>query len=152
MQNVPIQSIWRTVSAHRFQLMSAVVLGWSIYYTVTLAAIHNTGPQLYAVLTAVLATIAASSNLGLLRASRIRVLLTAVVIVLWVVVALGGIAGAIAHIVGPAPGHGLVDSRLRPIAAPLVFTLLGSVGGAALVFGQRARMRAAATSERNGSK
>ena len=152
MQAASIRTFWRTVSAHRFQLMSTVVLGWSIYYTVTLAVVHNSGPQLYGVLTAVLATVAAASNLALLRSPRVRVVVTGAVVVLWVVVVLGGIAGTIAHIVGPVPGHGPVDLRPRPIAAPLVFTLLGSVGAAALVFGQRARMRAAATAERNGSK
>jgi hypothetical protein len=38
-------------------------------------------------------------------------------------------------------GHGPVDLRPRPIAAPLIFTLLGLAGGAALFFGQRARIR-----------
>ena len=46
MQAVSIRTVWRAATVHRFQLMSAVVLGWSIYYTVTLAVIHNTGPQL----------------------------------------------------------------------------------------------------------
>jgi hypothetical protein len=146
MQAQSIRTIWRTVAAHRFQLMSAVVLGWSIYYTVTLAVIHNTGPELYGVLTAVLTTVAAGSNIGLLRSPRVRVIATGAVLVLWAVVALGGIAGTIAHLVGPVPGHGPIDLRPRPIAAPLVFALLGSVGAAALFFGQRARMRGASTS------
>jgi hypothetical protein len=148
MQAESIRTIWRTLASHRFQLLSAVVLGWSIYYTVILAVVHNSGPELYGVLTAVLATMAASSNLALLRSRRVRVLVTAAVLVLWAVVAFGGIAGTIAHLVGPVPGHGPIDLRPRPIAAPLVFTLLGSVGAAALVFGQRARMRAASTSEK----
>jgi len=148
MQAQSIRTIWRTVAAHRFQVMSAVVLGWSIYYTVTLAVVHTTGPELYGVMTAVLATVAASSNLVLLRSPRIRVIATGAVIVLWTVVVLGGIAGTIAHLVGPLPGHGPIDLRPRPIAAPLVFTLLGSIGAAALFFGQRARMRGASASER----
>jgi hypothetical protein len=40
-------------------------------------------------------------------------------------------------VIGPGAGHGPIDSRARPIAAPLVFTLLGLVGGAAAWFGQR---------------
>ena len=148
MQAQSIRTIWRTAASHRFELMSAVVLGWSVYYAVTLTVVHNTGPELYGVLTAVLATVAAGSNLALLRSPRVRVLVTGVVLVLWVVVALGGIAGTIAYLLGPVPGHGPIDLRPRPIAAPLVFTLLGSVGAAALVFGQRARMRAASTSEK----
>ena len=148
MQALSPRTIQRTVAVHRFQLMSGVVLGWSIYYTVTLAVIHHTGPELYGLLTAVLATVAGSSNLALLRSPRVRVIATGAVLVLWAIVALGGIAGTIAHIVGPVPGHGPIDLRPRPIAAPLVFTLLGSVGAAALAFGQRARMRAASTSEK----
>ena len=152
MQTLSIRPIWRTVTAHRFQLMSAVVLGWSIYYTVTLVVTHTTGSELYGVLTASLATGAAVSNLALLRSPRVRVIATGAVLVLWAVIVLGGIAGTIAHIVGPVPGHGPVDLRPRPIAAPLVFTLLGSVGAAALALGQRARMRAASTSEKESPK
>ena len=148
MQAVTIRSVWRTAAGHRFELMSAVALGWSIYYTVTLAVIHNTGPELYGVLTAALATVAAVSNLALLRAPRARVLVTAAVLVLWTVIGLGGIAGTIAHIVGPVAGHGPIDLRPRPIAAPLVFTLLAVVGAAALALGQRARLRAVSTTDK----
>jgi hypothetical protein len=63
------------------------------------------------------------------------------VLVLWAVVALGGLAGMIAHIVGPVPGHGPMDLRPRPIPAPLVFTLLGCVGALALSRGRRSRIR-----------
>jgi len=152
MQAPSIRTTWRTVTAHRFQLMSTVVLGWSIKYAVTLAATHNTGPELYGVLTASLATGAAVSNLALLRSPQVRVIATVAVLVLWAVVALGGVAGTIAHMVGPVPGHGPIDLRPRPIAAPLVFTLLGSVGAAALALGQRARVRAGSTSEKESSK
>jgi hypothetical protein len=41
--------------------------------------------------------------------------------------------------VGPVAGHGPVDLRPRPFGAPLIFTLLGLVGSAALWFGQRPR-------------
>lgn len=152
MQASSIRPIWRTVTAHRSQLMSAVVLGWSIYCAVTLAVIHNTGSELYGVLTASLATGAAVANIALLRSPRVRVIATGAVLFLWAIVVLGGIAGTIAHIVGPVPGHGPIDLRPRPIAAPLVFTLLGSVGAAALALGQRARMRAASTSEKESSE
>lgn len=144
MQAQSLRTIWRAVTDHRSQLMSVVVLGWSIKYTVTLAVVHNTGAELYGVLTAALATAAAVANLALLRSPRVRVIATGAVLLLWAVVALGGIAGTIAHIVGPVAGHGPIDLRPRPIAAPLVFALLGFVGAAALTLGQRARMRAAA--------
>jgi hypothetical protein len=152
MQALSIRTVWRTVTAHRFQIASGVVLAWSIYYTVALAVIHNTGPELYGVLTAALATAAGVGNLALLRAPHVRSVATGAVLVLWVVVALGGVAGTVAHIVGPMAGHGPIDLRPRPIAAPLVFTLLGSVGGAALALGQRARMRAASTFEKESSR
>ena len=148
MQTRSLQTIWRTVIDHRSQLMSVVVLGWSIDYTVTLAVVHHTGPELYGVLTAAISTGAAIANLVLLRSPRVRLIATGAVLLLWTVVALGGIAGTIAHAVGPVPGHGPVDLRPRPIVAPLVFTLLGIVGAAALTLGQRMRMRAAATFEK----
>jgi hypothetical protein len=148
MQAQSLRTIWRTVTDHRSLVMSVVVLGWSIKYTVTLAVVHTTGAELYGVLTAALAAAAAVTNLALLRSPRVRVIATGAVLVLWAVVALGGIAGTIAHLIGPVPGHGPIDLRPRPIAAPLVFTLLGFVGAAALTLGQRARLRAATTFEK----
>jgi hypothetical protein len=148
METTSLRTIWRTLTDHRSQLVSVVVLGWSVDYTLTLAVVHNTGAELYGVLTAALSTTAAIATLVLLRSPRTRIVATSAVLVLWTIVALGGIAGTIAHVVGPVPGHGLVDLRPRPVAAPLVFTLLGSVGAAALTFGQRARTRAAASSEK----
>jgi hypothetical protein len=145
--NLP-RTILRTIAERRPLIMSVVVLGWSIKYLVSLGLTHTTGPELYGVLTAALATGAAVTNLVLLRSSRMPVLVTVAVLVLWGVVALGGLAGTIAHIVGPVPGHGPIDLRPRPIASPLVFTLLGLVGGAALFLGQRMRVRAAAKSEK----
>jgi hypothetical protein len=129
-------------------LVSIVVLGWSAVELVNLGLTHTTGPELYGVLAAALATGAGVANLVLLRSPRVRVIATGAVLLFWAVVALGGIAGTIAHIVGPVPGHGPIDLRPRPVAAPLVFTLLGSVGAAALTLGQRARIRAASTFEK----
>lgn len=148
MQAQSLRTIWRSVTDYRSQLMSVVVLGWSIKYAVTLAVVHTTGAELYGVLAAGIATGAAVANLALLRSPRLRRVATAAVLVLWVVVALGGIAGTIAHVIGPVAGHGPMDLRPRPIAAPLVFTLLGFVGAAALTLGQRARMRAATSLEK----
>jgi hypothetical protein len=110
--------------------------------------VHHTGPELYGVMTAAISTAAAIANLALLRSPRVRLIATAAVLLLWAIVALGGIAGTIAHVVGPVPGHGPMDLRPRPILAPLVFTLLGTVGAAALTLGQRMRMRAATTFEK----
>lgn len=141
MQSISIQTIRRTFAERRPLLMSVVVLGWSIKYLVTLAVTHNTGAELYGVLAAALSTGAAIANLALLRSPRMQLAATAAVLVLWAVVALGGIAGTVAHLVGPVPGHGPIDLRPRPIAAPLVFSLLGSVGALALVLGRRARAR-----------
>ena len=152
MQALSIRTVGRTVAAYRFQIMSTAVLGWSIKYTVTLAVTHTAGPELYGVLTAAIASSAAVSNLALLRSPQVRVVATGAVLVIWAVVVLGGIAGTIAHVVGPVPGHGAIDLRPRPTAAPLVFTLLGTVGAAALAFGQRARMRVASTSKKESSR
>ena len=134
-----IAAIRRTFAERRPLLMSVAVLVWSIKYTVTLALAHNTGPELYGVLVAALSAAAAAANLALLRSSRVQIAATAAVLVLWAVIALGGVGGTVAHIVGPVPGHGPVDLRPRPVAAPLIFTLLGCVGAAALSLGQRSR-------------
>jgi hypothetical protein len=114
-----------------------VVLGWSVAELVGLVAAHTTGPELYGVLVAVLAVGAGVLELIVLRSSDRRLWQTAAVLTLWAIVALGGVAGMVAHIIGPVAGHGPIDPRPRPIAAPLVFTVLGLVGGAALWFGQR---------------
>jgi hypothetical protein len=144
----PIQNIKRTILEHRPVLMSVAVLGWSLKYLVSLGLTHTTGPELYGVLTAALAAGAAGSNLATLLSSRPQLLLTAVLVGLWALIALAGLGGTIAHIVGPVPGHGPMDLRPRPIAAPLVFTLLGFVGAAALVLGQRARARLVTSPEK----
>lgn len=120
---------------------SFVVFGWSLVELVNLSLTHTTGPELYGVLAAALATGAGVANLALLRSPRAQVLVILAVLVVWAVVAVGGIAGTVAHIVGPPIGEGPVDPRPRPIAAPLIFTLLGLIGGAALLFGQRAALR-----------
>jgi 4-amino-4-deoxy-L-arabinose transferase-like glycosyltransferase len=150
MQVPSIGAIRRTFAERRPLLMSVVVLGWSIKYFVTLALTHHTGPELYGVLIAALSTGAAVANLALLRSPRLQVVATAAVLVLWAVIAVGGVAGTIAHVVGPVAGHGPVDLRPRPIAAPLVFTILGSVGALALFLGQRARIRRGSRRLRQG--
>lgn len=114
-----------------------VVFGWSIVELVSLAVTHTTGPELYGLLVAALSVGAAVLSLLLLRSDERRLRYVLPLVGLWAVVALGGIAGSIAHVVGPVAGHGPVDPRPRPVAAPLIFTLLGLVGGAALWFGQR---------------
>jgi hypothetical protein len=118
-------------------LVAIVVLGWSIVELANLVFTHTTGAELYGVLVAVLAVTAAAITLALLRSGEPRFWLTVAVLVVWTAIAIGGLAGVAAHIVGPVAGHGPVDARPRPIAAPLIFTLLGVVDGAALFFGQR---------------
>jgi 4-amino-4-deoxy-L-arabinose transferase-like glycosyltransferase len=121
--------------------ITLVVLVWSIVELVSLALRHTTGPQLYGVLVAALAVGAAVLSLALLASTRRRLLASIAVLVLWAAVAIGGVAGTVAHIVVPLAGRGLVGIRLPPVGAPLIFTALGLVGGAALLFGQRARLR-----------
>jgi hypothetical protein len=141
MQAASLRTIPWTITRRVPLVMSVLVLAWSISEFGNLAVRHNTGPELYGVLTAALAVMAAVGNLAVLRSSRLQLVATAAVLVLWAVVALGGLGGTYAHIVGPVPGHGPIDPRPRPIAAPLVFTAVGSVGALALFLGQRARSR-----------
>jgi 4-amino-4-deoxy-L-arabinose transferase-like glycosyltransferase len=119
-------------------VVTLVVLAWSTTELISLAVKHTTGPELYGVLVATTAVITGAFSLVLLASARKRMLASAAVLVLWAVVAIGGLAGTVAHVVGPGTGHGPVDPRPRPIVAPLIFTALGLVGGAALFFGQRA--------------
>jgi hypothetical protein len=132
-----IQGIKRAVLEHRPVLMSVAVLGWSLKYLVSLGLTHTTGPEVYGVFTAALAVAAAGSNLAILRSPRPQLVLAVVLLGLWALIALAGVGGTIAHIVGPVAGHGPMDLRPRPIAAPLIFSLLGLVGGAALLTGER---------------
>jgi 4-amino-4-deoxy-L-arabinose transferase-like glycosyltransferase len=122
-------------------VVSFVVLGWSFVELINLSLTHTLGPELYGVLAAALASGAGVANLALLRSPRGQVLAIAAALVVWAVVALGGVAGTVAHVVGPPIGEGPIDARPRPIAAPLVFTFLGLVGGAALLLGQRPAFR-----------
>lgn len=134
-------SIWRTITERRPVLMTVAVFAWSAKYVVELGLTHTTGPEIYGVLTAALATGAAIANLAIFRSARTPVLVTAALLALWAVIAAAGIAGAVAHVIGPVAGHGPIDLRPRPIAAPLVFTGLGLVGGAALFLGRRPVIR-----------
>ena len=141
-------SHWSRDRGHRTRrrvliLAAIVVLGWSIVELVSLLSRHTTGPELYGVGVAGLAVLAGVLNLALLRSEQRRLWATVAVLVLWGLVALGGIAGTVAHVIGPVAGHGPIDLRPRPIAAPLIFTLLGLAGGAALWFGQRGEVRPA---------
>lgn len=115
-----------------------IVFGYSAVELVSLAFRHTQGAELYGVAVAALAVVAAAAGLALLASGRRRVLTTAAVLFLWALVAIGGIGGTVAHVVGPEPGYGPVDPRPRPVTAPLIFTALGLVGGAALFYGQRA--------------
>lgn len=124
------------------RLVSIVVLGWSAVELVGLiAAQHTVGPELYGILVAVLALGAAIATVWLVLSARARTWIAAVIVVLWAVIALGGLAGTVAHAVGPAPGHGDVDGRPRPAGAPLVFTALGLLGSGALIYDRRRRGR-----------
>jgi hypothetical protein len=141
------RAIVRTIVARRPLIASVVVLGWSTKYLVSLGLTHTTGPEIYGVLTAAISTGAAISNIAVLGAPRRRLVVPAMVLVAWALVAIAGLGGTIAHVVGPVAGHGPIDLRPRPIPAPLVFTVLGVVGGVALFFGQRTANRRATTIE-----
>jgi hypothetical protein len=119
--------------------VTALVLAWSTVELINLAVNHTSGPELYGVLVAAVTVGTGVISFVLLASSRRRVWASAGLLALWALVALGGVAGMVAHIVGPVAGHGPVDLRPRPIPAPLIFTALGVVGGAALFYGQRLR-------------
>ena len=149
MQATAFTSIRRTVVERRPLFMSIAVLGWSTKYFVSMALTHTTGPEVYGVLTAAIAVAAGIGNLVLIRSSRVRrspllaLAVTAALIAVWVLVAFAGLGGTIAHVVG-SMGHGPVDPRPRPVPAPLIFTVLGTVGALAVVLAHRMRRRAAA--------
>jgi len=117
--------------------LAAVASVWSAIELGSLGLNHTIGPELYGVLVAALSLATGLLSGYLLWSGERRTWLTLGTLALWAIVALGGIAGAIAHLVGPVAGHGPVDLRERPIAAPLVFTALGLIGAAALFYGQR---------------
>ena len=116
---------------------TAVVLALSVAECLSLFNSHMLGAEAYGVLVAGLAVAAGIFNLGLVLSRQRRLIATAAVLVLWAVVGLGGIAGAYYHAVGVDPRYSPPDPRPRSVAAPLIFTALAIVGGAALVIGQR---------------
>jgi peptidoglycan/LPS O-acetylase OafA/YrhL len=118
---------------------TVVVLLWSLVEVFSLAVRHTNGAEIYGVMVAVLAFANGVASFALIRSARSPIWATAAVLIVWAVIALGGIAGVVAHIVGPLAGHGPVDLRPRPLVAPLIFTTLALVGGAAVFIGQRAR-------------
>jgi hypothetical protein len=119
-------------------IASAALFIWAAVELVSLLQRHTTGPEIYGLVVAALAAIAAAGNVWFLRSNERRAWYVVALIVVWVVIALGGVAGVVAHIVGPVAGHGPVDVRPRPISAPLLFTAMGAVGAIALWFGRRA--------------
>jgi hypothetical protein len=119
----------------------ALVLALSVAEFINLAGRHTVGPESYGLLVAGIAVAAGIFSLGLVLTYQRRMIATAAVLVLWAIVALGGIAGTYYHVVGVAPEYGPVDPRPRPVAAPLIFTVLAVVGGTAVLIGQGARRR-----------
>jgi peptidoglycan/LPS O-acetylase OafA/YrhL len=126
--------------------VSVVVLIWSLVELVNLAFRHTTGPEIYGVLVAALAVLAGALSVVLLLSTRPRMLARMPVVLLWAVVAFGGIAGTVFHATGTGPEAGAVDPRPRPAGARLIFTALGVVGAGALLYGQRS---AAATTNQS---
>lgn len=121
----------------------ALVLALSVAEFINLSGRHTVGAETYGLLVAGLAVAAGILSLGLTLSPQKRGIFIAAVLVLWAIVALGGIAGTYYHIVGVAPEYSPIDPRPRPVLAPLVFTLYGIVGGSALFFGWRAANRRA---------
>jgi hypothetical protein len=120
---------------------TVVIIAWSLLEVASLAFRHTNGAEIYGVMVAVLAFANGVASFVLLRSPRPPVWATAAVLVVWAVIGLGGIAGVVAHMVGPAAGHGPIDPRPRPLLAPLIFTTFALVGGTALFVGRRAIRR-----------
>ena len=119
----------------------AVVLALSVAEFINLSGRHTIGAESYGLLVAGFAVAAGIVSLALMMSPHKRVIATAAVLILWAIVALGGIAGTYYHIVGVAPEYSPLDPRTRPIVAPLIFTLIGIVGGTALFLERRAAIR-----------
>ena len=144
-----LEAKWRIAVEQRWLLVSGAALLYGLVETVSLAAVHHDGPEIQGVIVAATTALAGLLNVALLRLDLPRTALRiagVALLALWAVIAVGGIAGFIAHLGGVGIDPGFVDPRPKPIAAPLVFTLVGVVGAAALVLGQRARERAGHTS------
>ena len=120
---------------------TVVIIGWSLLEAASLAFRHTNGAEIYGVLVALLAFANGVASFALLRSAHPPIWATAAVLATWAVIGLGGIAGVVAHLVGPLAGHGPIDPRPRPILAPLIFTTFAVVGGAALFVGRRAVQR-----------
>lgn len=126
---------------------TGLVLALSVAEFFNLSGRHMVGAESYGLLVAGIAVAAGIVSLGLVLSPQRRRITTAAVLVLWAIVALGGVAGTYYHLVGVAPEYGPVDPRPRPVVAPLVFTALGIVGGTALFFGQGLTVRRARNQE-----
>jgi hypothetical protein len=113
------------------------VTGWSIKYLIQLSLTHTSGPEIYGVLTAAVAVGAGIASVAVQRSRPASLLAVVPIVVVFALVALAGLGGTVAHIVGPVAGHGPIDPRPRPVVAPLVFTVLGLAGAGALVIAQR---------------
>ncbi len=140
----PVSSQQRGIEVRRFAalVVTVLVLGFCATYLIRLAPTHTVGAEIYGVLVAGVATATALASLAILATGQRSSLATALVLGLWLVIAVAGVAGVAAHVIGPVAGHGPVDDRARPVAAPLIFTVLGVIGAVALYVG-RARRGAA---------
>jgi hypothetical protein len=135
--NEPVSTQQRGIEARRIAalVVTVLVLGFCAMYLIRLALTHTVGAEIYGVLVAGVATATALASLALLATEPRRSFATALVLGLWLVVAIGGIAGVAAHVIAPVAGHGPVDDRARPVAAPLIFTVSGVIGAVALYVG-----------------
>ena len=128
--------------------MSLALLAWSIVEVVGLAGRHTIGPEVYGVLVAVLAVIAASAALYAMRSTPTQRWIVGALAVVWAIVAIGGVAGVAAHVIGPVPGHGPVDLRVRPVLAPLAFTAMGAIGETVLWIWRRQPARSSGSTQK----
>ena len=120
-------------------MATAVVALSTVWLLVRLLASHHTiGPEMGGVVVAIAGVGVGILSLAFLAAPRRTRVIRAVLLLLWLGVALGGIGGYFDHGRRPRPGRApFADPRPRPPLAPLTFTALGIAGGAALLVGSR---------------
>ncbi len=119
-------------------LTAALVLTSCALLAAMAARGHDTGGEVWGLVTAVFAVGASFATWSALRTGRRRDRVATAA--LWLIVAALGVAGTFDHAAPVLPEY--LDQRPRPVLVPLVYTLLGAIGIGLLV--GRSRLPASA--------
>ena len=115
-----------------------VALGCLAVLLLLLSVRHTTGGEVDGLLVAASGIGVGVVSLAFILGRRQHRLGRVLLVALWVALAAGGVSGYDEHAAVPAPGHApSADQRPRPPLAPLVFTVFGIAGAAALLVGSR---------------